>query len=141
MVKGQGILIALSHLIYRTVSIESIDGFIVQKSYFKSSEKLYGVFTSLKLKNSNIQGSVNSIRSLRLDSKDKFFSGELKISEESRKLARMHAALVAALIIIGLIFIAMGLLRRDFNLMLYCPPENFDPSDSIGRNKTEKRNR
>ena len=32
----------------------------------------------------------------------------------------MQAVLVAALIIVGLIFIAMGLLRPDFNFMLAC---------------------
>ena len=42
----------------------------------------------------------------------------------------MNAVLVAALIIVGLIFIAMGLLRPDFNLMLSCSPDSFfDRSD------------
>jgi len=42
----------------------------------------------------------------------------------------MHAVLVAALVIVGLIFIAMGLLRPDFNFMLSCSPDSFtDRSD------------
>ena len=41
----------------------------------------------------------------------------------------MNAVLVAALIIVGLIFIAMGLLRPDFNFMLSCSPDSFDRSD------------
>ena len=35
-IRKESVLIKLSHLIYRTVCIESIDGFIVPKSYFKS---------------------------------------------------------------------------------------------------------
>ena len=64
-----------------------------------------------------------------MDTKVTFLNAKMSYqSLITHKLRKMHAALVAALIIVGLIFIAMGLLRPDFNFMFSCSPDSFSNS-------------
>ena len=74
-----------------------------------------------------------------MDIKVTFLNAKLSYqSPITHKLRKMHAALVAALIIVGLIFIAMGLLRPDFNFMISCSPDSFSNSGRLDLNFSDK---